>query len=129
LITILQGKCLFMGAHALPASYSCVSLGFVMGRPRFNIRMNGRADKIHFNNPTAVALAGLCALIVSSPKFVNGFIGAGGLPALVHLLQNATCPLILAYTFLLIDKLLGGGMNGTPSLCSEIGAQFLLSGE
>jgi hypothetical protein len=102
-----------------------------MGRPRFNIGMQGRADKLHFNNTTAVALAGLAALMVSSPQFIDGCIGAGAIPALIHLLRNATCPLILAYTFILTGKLLVAdiAMDGAASGKSEIGARFIASGE
>jgi hypothetical protein len=106
-------------------------LGVVIGRPRFKIGMKDRFDIIHFNNPTGVALAVLCAFVGSSPKFVDGCVGAGAVPALVKLLQNATCPVILGYTFILTDRLLISHISpdGTPVRNSEIAARFLTSGE
>ncbi len=98
---------------------------FRVGRAMYKLIVEGQTHLIHFNDPSTVVMASLCnaALSFSAPV-LGGFLEAGGLDAIIQMLNQSTCPRALGYTLDLIAQLvdgddLPGGSNRGQQLVAD----------
>jgi hypothetical protein len=102
-------------------------------RPVFNLTVDGQSEVLPLNDPTAMALGSLRAIVSYSAPMCNSFIDAKGAPALVRILSKSSCALTLAYTLDLIQGLLGnsGRLGRSQELADKLyhaGAWVLVGG-
>jgi hypothetical protein len=103
-----------------------------VARTRFFIRSihhNTRSARI--DNPTAMAVAFLCASGMRPGPLLDGFLEAGGIAAVVRLLRKSTCPDVLVYTCALIRHVLLAAHQDTggPGSSLALADKFVQAGE
>jgi hypothetical protein len=84
--------------------------GVAVARTKLQVGALGKIERICVNNPTAMAalaIGGLCMTNLKSRPVAKIVLNAGGIPAVVHLLKEPTCPVALQYTASSIETLLG----------------------
>jgi hypothetical protein len=79
---------------------------FVHCRPRFSLLVDGVQESLPFNNPTAVAIATLCASSPYTGGMLDKFLEAGSIPALLRMLCKTSCPLSSRYALHFIQELM-----------------------
>jgi hypothetical protein len=101
-------------------------IGVVTGRASFKTKLAGFNDVLHFNDPSAVAVASLSTAVPYGGPLLYSFLEAGGLDALVRLLKESSCPLALGYTLHLIRQLMTGGSPSpvAPDWGQEVAHKF-----
>lgn len=93
---------------------------------RVSLRMEVGKDVevIHSNNPTAMTLVALHKSLSADPT-VDSILEARGVPALVRLLKESTCPHITSFTTMTITLMLDA-KNRRPGRVAD---RFFKSGE
>ncbi len=76
------------------------------GRAVFKLKVEDQPQRLHFNDPTAVALGSLIGASPYNGPMRDGFAKEGGAPTLVLMLRESTCVVRLGYTLELISGLL-----------------------
>jgi hypothetical protein len=79
---------------------------FVYRRPRFSLLVDGAKEYVPFNNPTAMAVASLCANSPYRNRELDDFLEAGGIPTLLRALCKTRCPLTTRYAVHFIEELI-----------------------
>lgn len=86
----------------------------VVGRAVFEFKVEGQSQVLHWNDPTLAALGGLMAAMPFTEPMQIGFVrgggqgsSRGGIPALVRILRESSCPLMLHSAVKLITGLMG----------------------
>ncbi len=83
-----------------------------------------QGDALHFDDPTAVAISSLFT-VPDSNAMLDSFLGAGGIPIVLKLLRETTCPVTLAHTVdLLVRMVSTHGRRNTPDRCQELADQL-----
>jgi hypothetical protein len=75
-------------------------------RAVFTRVVEDESGPLHYDDPAAVAIAGLVAIAPYNGPMLSSFLEAGGVSALVQMLNRTTCPLRIQYTLLLVEMLL-----------------------
>jgi hypothetical protein len=100
-------------------------------RPVFQLTVEGQSERLHFNDPTAVAVASLSIVAISSGALVlDSFLGAGGALAIIRVLNESRCPLTAAYALGIFTGLMeDAGLPGRQSESRDLACTLFRSGE
>jgi hypothetical protein len=74
-------------------------------RPIFTLTLEGQIGHLHFNDPSAMAIASLHVTPLCSGPVLASFLETGGVDAALQMMDTSTCLLALAYTVDLIGGL------------------------
>jgi hypothetical protein len=81
-------------------------------------------EVLHFDDPTAVAISSLFS-VPDSNAMLDSFLEAGGIPVVLKLLRETTCPTTLAHAVdLLVRMVSTHGRPNTPDRCQELADQL-----
>jgi hypothetical protein len=100
-------------------------------RPVFQLTVEGQTERLHFNDPTAVAVASLSIVAITSGNLVlDSFLEAGGALAIIRVLDESKCLLTAAYAVNVISGLLTNPvLPGRQDQSREFACTLYRSGE
>jgi hypothetical protein len=118
--------------HGVPGAYrarcsASISFLLIAYRAVYTRKVEGQSDPVHFYDPTALAIAGLCAACSDCEPLFYDFLVALGIPALVEVLAESKCPVTLTYTVDFIAMLEAEIIApGTPEFCQDFAENYLM---
>jgi hypothetical protein len=98
-------------------------------RAVYKLTEDGQPASVNFHDPTALAMAALCAICPESGPMLDIFLTAGGVTAVLWVLGYSSCQITLQFTVDIIVVLLAnGGLPSGPDRRQELADQLSQSG-